>query len=277
MGQKKILYITQEMKPYTDLSFISEIARALPQEAQNGGYEVRILMPRFGTINERRHRLHEVVRLSGMNIIVNDEDYPLIIKVASLPGARMQVYFLDNEEFFKRKRIFTDSDDKAFEDNPERMIFFCRGVLETLKKFGWPPDLIHLHGWMTSLIPTYMKHAYKAEPLFKKSKIIYSAYDVKPPAPFDEDFLEKAMIHNLEEGNLDSFKQDGKIDFHRGAMADSDALVLGSEEIDGKLEEEANEKGNPVLEYQEGKDFVKSHTDFYDSLIEVEEDEEEES
>jgi starch synthase len=276
MGQKKILFITQEMKPYTDLSFISEIARVLPEKAQGNDYEVRILMPRFGTINERRHRLHEVVRLSGMNIIVNDEDYPLIIKVASLPGARMQVYFLDNEEFFKRKRIFTDSDDNAFEDNPERMIFFCRGVLETLKKFGWPPDLIHLHGWMTSLIPSYMKHAYKAEPLFKKSKLIYSAYDVQPPAAFDEDFLEKAMIHNLDEENLDSFKQDGKIDFHLGALTDSDALILGSEDIDDAVKEEAESKDLPILEYQDGDEFVNAHADFYDSLIDEEEDEDEE-
>lgn len=275
MGQKKILFITQEMKPYTDLSFISEIARSLPEKAQEDSYEVRILMPRFGTINERRHRLHEVVRLSGMNIIVNDEDYPLIIKVASLPGARMQVYFLDNEEFFKRKRIFTDADNNAFEDNPERMIFFCRGVLETLKKFGWPPDLIHLNGWMTSLIPTYLKHAYKAEPLFKKSKVIYSAYDVQPPAPFDEDFIDKAMIHNLEEEQLEAFQQNGKIDFHLGALADSDALILGSDGINETVKKAAEEKDLPILEYQEGKEFVKSHIDFYNSLIEEEEGEEE--
>ena len=276
MGQKKILFITQEMKPYTDQSFISEIARMLPEKAQDKDYEVRILMPRFGTINERRHRLHEVVRLSGMNIIVNDEDYPLIIKVASLPGTRMQVYFLDNEEFFKRKRIFTDSDDEAFEDNPERMIFFCRGVLETLKKFGWPPDLIHLHGWMTSLIPSYLKHAYKAEPLFKQSKVIYSAYDVAPPAPFDEDFIEKAMIHNLEEEQLDAFLQDGKIDFHQGALEDSDALIMGSEEVDESVKEKAEEKDLPILEYQEEDEFVNAHIDFYDSLVDDDDEEEEE-
>ena len=277
MGKKKILYITQEMKPYTDLSFISDIARKLPDAAQSGGYEVRILMPKFGTINERRHRLHEVVRLSGMNIIVDDEDYPLIIKVASLPGARMQVYFLDNEEFFKRKRIFTDADEKAFEDNPERMIFFCRGVIETLKKFGWPPDIIHIHGWMTSLIPAYIKEAYKAEPIFKQSKIVYSAYGEMPPAAFDEEFLEKALIHNLEDDELEAFKHDGNIDFHRGALAHVDGMIIGSADIDPGVNEEAKEKEVPILEYQEGDDFVNAHIDFYNSLVEEEEETEEES
>ena len=145
MSKKKVLIVTQEMKPYTALSEISEIARKLPQYVQENGMEIRILMPRFGTINERRHRLHEVVRLSGMNIIVNDDDYPLIIKVASVQGARMQVYFLDNEDFFKRKSVFEDSEGKPCEDNPDRMIFFCKGVLETVKKFGWPPDICLLY------------------------------------------------------------------------------------------------------------------------------------
>ena len=174
--KKKVLIVTQEMQPYTALSEISEIARKLPQYVQEKGMEIRVLMPRFGTINERRHRLHEVVRLSGMNIIVDDDDFPLIIKVASLPGARMQVYFLDNEDFFRRKSVFEDAEGKPFEDNADRMVFFCKGVIETVKKFGWPPDIIHCHGWMTSLIPIYIREAYKTEPLFHHSKIVYYYY-----------------------------------------------------------------------------------------------------
>ena len=173
MSKKKVLFVTQEMKPYTILSEISEIARRLPQHVQENGMEIRILMPRYGTINERRHRLHEVVRLSGMNIIVDDDDYPLIIKVASLQEARMQVYFLDNEDFFKRKQIFENKDGQPFEDNADRMVFFCKGVMETVKKFGWPPDIIHCHGWMTSLVPLYLKKAYKNEPLFQNTKILF--------------------------------------------------------------------------------------------------------
>ena len=156
MEKKKVLIVTQEMQPYTALSESAEIARKLPQDVQEKGVEIRVLMPRYGTINERRHRLHEVVRLSGMNIIVDDDDFPLIIKVASLPGARMQVYFLDNEDFFKRKSVFEDSQGKPFDDNADRMVFFCKGVIETVKKFGWPPDIIHCHGWMISLVPRYL-------------------------------------------------------------------------------------------------------------------------
>ena len=276
MSKKKILIVTQEMEPYTNLSIVSKIVRQLPSYIQKNGMDIRILMPRFGTINERRHRLHEVVRLSGMNIIVDEDDYPLIIKVASLPGARLQVYFLDNDEFFRRKMIFEDKEGKPFIDNAERMVFFCKGVMETVRKFGWPPDLIHLHGWMTSLVPSYLKHAYKAEPLFKKSKVIYSAYDVQPPAPFDEDFIEKAMIHNLEEEQLDAFLHDGKIDFHRGALADADALIMGSEDLDDSVKEVAEEKELPTLEYQEEDEFVNAHIDFYNSLVEEEEEEGEE-
>jgi len=157
MSKKRVLFVTQEMNPYTTLSEISEMVAKLPQSTQEKGMEIRVLMPKYGVINERRHRLHEVVRLSGMNIIVDDDDFPLIIKVASLPGSRLQVYFLDNEEFFKRKFIFDDEDEKPFEDNLDRMVFFCKGVMETVKKFGWPPDLIHCHGWMTSLVPLYLK------------------------------------------------------------------------------------------------------------------------
>jgi starch synthase len=170
--KKRILVVTQEFNPFTEtLSEIEEIAHTYSQYMQDNGMEVRILMPRFGCINERRHRLHEVVRLSGMNITVDDEDYPLIIKVASLPGTRMQIYFLDNEDFFKRKNMFIDNDGKPYADNTDRMIFFCKGVIETVKKFGWAPDVVHCHGWMTSLLPAYLKNHYKNEPIFQNARL----------------------------------------------------------------------------------------------------------
>ncbi len=176
MDKKRVLIITQEMTPYLNGTEMSEIAHHLPKYIQDKGNELRVLMPRFGTINERRHRLHEVVRLSGMNIILNDDDYPLIIKVASLPGARLQVYFLDNEDLFKRKHVFHDENEKFYDDNAERMVFFCKAALETVKKFQWPPDIIHCHGWMTSLIPMFIRTAYKNEPVFQNTKIIFSTY-----------------------------------------------------------------------------------------------------
>ena len=156
MSKKKVLIVTQEMDPYTAPTVMAEITRALSQYIQESGMEIRVLMPRFGSINERRHRLHEVVRLSGMNIIVDDDDFPLIIKVASLPEARMQIYFLDNEDFFRRKGMFSEDDGEPYDDNADRVVFFCKGVIETVKKFGWSPDIVHCHGWMTSLIPLYL-------------------------------------------------------------------------------------------------------------------------
>lgn len=232
MSKKKILIITQEMKPYTIVSQISEIVADLPKEIQSKGFEARILMPRYGTINERRYRLHEVVRLSGMNIIVDDDDYPLIIKVASLPGARLQVYFLDNEDFFKRKFLFRDAKEQLFEDNLERMVFFCKGVIETVKKFGWPPDLIHCHGMMSSLVPLYLKKVYNNEPLFEQSKVIYSAYDYEITPDFEENFREKALVAHLDEEELENYFFDGKLDLNKGAATYSEGVVNVNDIID---------------------------------------------
>ena len=268
MSKKKVLIVTQEMQPYTALSEISEIARKLPQHIQENGMEIRILMPRFGTINERRHRLHEVVRLSGMNIIVDDDDYPLIIKVASIPEARMQVYFLDNEDFFKRKQIFTDEDDQPFADNADRMVFFCKGVLETVKKFGWPPDIVHCHGWMTSLVPLYLKTAYKNEPLFAQSKVVYSVYQDSMGNQFDQGFLAKASINNLKEEDLNAYDRDGAIRLHEGAMEYADGLIRGSEELDDDVDTALNKTDKPVMAHQADLEkFLPACMEFYNALF----------
>lgn len=268
MSKKKVLIVTQEMQPYTALSEISEIARKLPQHIQENGMEIRILMPRFGTINERRHRLHEVVRLSGMNIIVDDDDYPLIIKVASIPEARMQVYFLDNEDFFKRKQIFTDGEGKPFDDNTDRMVFFCKGVLETVKKFGWPPDIVHCHGWMTSLVPLYLKTAYKNEPLFSQSKVVYSVYPESMSDQFDQVFLAKASINNLEEGDLKAYEKDGDIRLHEGAIAYADGVIKGSDELDDTVEAVLNKTDKPVMGNEADMEkFLPACMEFYNALF----------
>lgn len=267
MEKKKVLIVTQEMEPYTDLSIISNIARQLPQHIQENGMEIRVLMPRFGTINERRHRLHEVVRLSGMNIIVDDDDYPLIIKVASLPGARMQVYFLDNEEFFKRKQVFTDDKDQPFEDNADRMIFFCKGVIETVRKFGWPPDIVHCHGWMTSLVPAYLRTAYKTDPLFENAKVVYSMYDNSIESSFDESFFEKASINNITPEDLASYKGDAGITLHKGAVTNADGVIVGSENISDDLKGLVSGLDKPVLEFQEGEDYLDGYIEFYNNLL----------
>lgn len=272
-NKKRVLFVTQEMNPYTALSEISEFARKLPEYAQNkGGMEVRVLMPRYGTINERRHRLHEVVRLSGMNIIVDDDDYPLIIKVASLPGARMQVYFLDNDDFFKRKSVFEDADGKVFDDNAERMVFFCKGVLETVKKFGWAPDIIHCHGWMTALIPLYVREAYRNEPLFENSKIVYSCYDNSLEKTFNRSFLTKAAINSLEEESLAAYHDGDAITLHKGAIEHTDAIARGSEEMSEEVEALLTATDKQILDYQAPDGCQPVYMDFFKSLITEEEE-----
>jgi starch synthase len=234
--------------------------------------EIRVLMPRFGTINERRHRLHEVVRLSGMNIIVDDDDFPLIIKVASLPEARMQVYFLDNEDFFKRKQIFKDENGEPFEDNPDRMVFFCKGVIETVKKFGWPPDIVHCHGWMTSLIPLYLKTAYKTEPLFQQSKVIYSIYDNDLQQTFSDQFAVKASINNLTESDLGAYQNGTGVNLNKGAIKYADAVVMGSDNPPNGLTKLLEEQEKPVLQApsSEGEDYLSAYIEFYNTLLEEE-------
>ncbi len=255
------------MSPYTAVTEISEFVRKLTPYIQTKGMEIRVLMPKFGLINERRHRLHEVVRLSGMNIIVDDDDYPLIIKVASLPGARMQVYFLDNEEFFKRKQVFVDEDGKAFKDNEERMVFFCKGALETVKKFGWAPDVVHCHGWMTSLIPLYLKKVYHNDPIFQDSKVIYSAYKDSMEKDFDNRFVDLAAINALEDEDLAPYVNGKKITLHEGALRHSDAIVKGSEDLSKSVNNVISDLDVPVLEYSEIEDMPAATLQFFKELM----------
>ncbi len=264
-----MLFVTQEMNPYTTLTEISEMVYKLAPYVYNQGYEVRVLMPKFGTINERRHRLHEVVRLSGMNIIVDDDDYPLIIKVASLPGSRMQVYFLDNEEFFKRKLLFDDEENNAFDDNSDRMVFFCKGVMETVKKFGWPPDIIHCHGWMSSLVPLYFDKTYKDNPIFENSKILFSVYDYSYEDTFDDSFLSKACINDLEKEDLSNYIVDGKIRLNIGAIRHADGILWGSKSLNNSIQNVMSESNVPVMEYREAEEYLTSTLDFYSSITEV--------
>src|SRR6187402_959439 len=215
-AKKRILFIANEMSPYLELTEFSEIVNRLAIKSNDSGFEVRCIMPRFGVINERRHRLHEVVRLSGINVSVDNDDLPLQIKVASLPNARLQIYFLDNEDLFKRKFIFTDENEKWYEDNDLRTIFFCKGALETVKKFGWPPDIIHCSGWMTALIPVYLKTAYKKEPVFAHSKVVYSMEENSFTENLGAGFIKKALIHpSIKEKDLEPFKETNNTAMYR--------------------------------------------------------------
>ncbi len=255
MAKTKILFITHEMSPFLELTKISEITRQLPQAMQEKGYEIRILMPRFGNINERRNRLHEVIRLSGMNIVVDNNDNPLIIKVASIPAARMQVYFLDNEEYFQRKHVFCDDCGKFFEDNNERTVFFCKGALETVKKLGWAPDVVHCHGWMSALVPAYIKTAYKDDPTFKDAKVIYSLYNEKQYENLGDNFAGMALTGNMNAADLVSYGGGDYINLYAGALNYSDAVVLADEDISNDLLNIVKNSDIPVFEAQNDAEF----------------------
>ncbi len=235
MAKTKILFITHEMSPFLELSKIAKITRQLPQAMQEKGFEIRILMPRFGSINERRNRLHEVIRLSGMNIVINDNDNPLIIKVASLPSARMQVYFLDNEEYFQRKTIFRDAKENFHADNDERMIFFCKGAIETVKKLGWMPDVVHCFGWMTSLVPMYLKTSYKEDPMFKNTRVVYSIYENCFTESLDKNLKTKSLMPEMEASQTSLLKDSTCSALHINAINYSDAVVKADENIDNSV------------------------------------------
>jgi starch synthase len=267
MEKLKILFVSHEITPYLKESHMGKISRHLPQGIQEKGREIRTFMPRFGNINERRNQLHEVIRLSGMNLIINDNDHPLIIKVASIQSARMQVYFIDNEDYFNRKYIFRDKAGKFFKDNDERAIFFSRGVLETAKKLGWPPDLIHCHGWMGSLVPLYVKTAYKDNPVFSDSKVVLSIYNDGFEELMSKDFTKKIKLPGISAKDLKHYKKPTYVNMMKAAIDFSDALVLGQQQINPEIYQYVLDSGKPLLPYQEGDDYIGVYNDFYNKIL----------
>ncbi len=270
MKKARILFVSQEMIPYHEESEIASVARYLPHGIQGKGKEIRVFMPRFGCINERRNQLHEVIRLSGMNLIIDDADHPLLIKVASIQPARMQVYFIDNDEYFERKYGVKDKSGKFYSDNDERAIFFCRGVLETVKKLGWSPDIIHCHGWMTALVPLYIKKAFNEDPIFENTKVIYSVYNEGFDKTLDKRFAEKAVIDGV---NIKNLKAAAKPDFeslNKLGVEWSDAVVKGSEELESTMEKFIDSLKKPVLPYYSKEEYVEQYNKFYDTVLEEE-------
>jgi len=268
MSKKRILFIANEMSPYLEMTEFAEIVNKLAIKSNDTGLEVRCIMPRFGTINERRHRLHEVVRLSGINVSVDNEDHPLQIKVASLPNARLQVYFLDNDDFFKRKTVFHDEAEKWHDDNDLRTVFFCKGALETVRKFGWPPDIIHCSGWMTGLIPAYIKVAYKKEPVFSHSKVIYTIGQNTFKEKLGADFQKIALINaNLKEKDLDAVKDANNTAMFRIGASYADAITFGAEKVDKKLVEEFSKvKGKKVIPFKGADSDLTEYLELYNDL-----------
>ncbi|MBP7487456.1 MAG: glycogen/starch synthase [Parabacteroides sp.] len=269
MDAKKILFITQEITPYLPESEIATICRNLPQGIQERGREIRTFMPKFGNINERRNQLHEVIRLSGMNLIIDDTDHPLIIKVASIQSARMQVYFIDNDDFFQRKATVIDDNGTEFEDNDDRSIFYVRGVLETVKKLRWIPDLIHCHGWMSALTGLYIKRAYADDPCLKNAKIVYSIYNDDFQVPFRKEFFNKLNMDGIAENDLRSIKDDTSfVSLAKLAIDFSDGVIQGSETINPEITKyiETNTQ-TPFLPYQTPETYMDSFNSFYDVVL----------
>ena len=235
MSKLKVLYVASEINPFLQTSEVADFVRQLPQGMQERGMEIRILVPRFGLINERKNRLHEVVRLSGINISVGDEEKPLIIKVASIPNAKLQVYFIDNEDYFHRKSVFFDKENKFYEDNDERAIFFCKGVIETVKKLGWAPDIVHCNDWMTSLIPMYLKTTYKNDPLFKNAKSVFSVYNNAFKHKFSGDIIDKVKMIDIEDSMLANLQSADYEGFIKIGIQYSDITIKAEEDSSEEL------------------------------------------
>ena len=271
MEKKKILYVSQEICPYMNESAMGTLSGALPQLMQESGKDIRIFLPRFGTVNERRHQLHEVIRLSGMNLIIDDFDHQLIIKVASIQQQRMQVYFIDNEEYFPRRQMFHDHEGNFIENNDERMIFYCKGVIETVRKLGWSPDVIHCQGWFTSLVPMYIKKLYSEDPLFENTKVIYSVFSNGYKGKLSDTIIDKLLFENLSETDLSGLKNLNINTLNKFAISYADAVVQASEKINKTVLNNIEESGKPFLEFPGEEEYEKNYLNFYDSFIETEE------
>lgn len=268
MAKKKVLFISSEITPYLPESEMAHIGRYLPQGIQEKGKEIRTFMPRFGCINERRNQLHEVIRLSGMNLIINDTDHPLIIKVASIQSARMQVYFIDNEDYFQRKHIIRDDNGNFFEDNDERAIFFARGVFETVKKLRWAPDLIYCQGWFTALVPLYLKKEYFDDPTFAHSKVVFSTYNDKFEGTLHPDFQKKVQTEGVKAKDVTLVKEPTHENINKLAFHYSDGIIFNNQEVSLELKDFACQTGKPVLECPNKEEYIDTYSDFFDKIIE---------
>ena len=271
MGEvKRVLFVNSEIFPYLPESDIARIGRYLPQGVQERKREIRSFMPRYGCINERKNQLHEVIRLSGMNIIISDVDRPLIIKVASISAARIQVYFIDNEDYFRRKQTFCTDDGEFFADNDERAIFFARGVLETVKKLRWAPDIIHCQGWISQVIPPYLKKAYKDDPIFSSSKVVLSLYDDTPQTSFGPDFASKIAFGGLGSEDVPLLEDPTGINLAKTAAQYADGVILGAPTVDEELVDWCKSLGLPVLPFDakalEDGSYIDAYNAFYDQI-----------
>ncbi|MGL4851976.1 MAG: glycogen/starch synthase [Phocaeicola sp.] len=268
MKANKVLFITQEITPYNTESEMAFMGRNLPQAIQEKGREIRTFMPKWGTVNERRNQLHEVIRLSGMNLIIDDTDHPLIIKVASIQSARMQVYFIDNDDYFQHRQMTADESGVEYEDNDERAIFYARGVLETVKKLRWCPDIIHCQGWMSAFVPLYIKKAYNDDPSFRDSKIVFSLFEDDFKNNLSENVVDKLLLKDITKADIEPYMKTpaNYEELCKLAIAYSDGVIQNSEKVNENVMEYARQSGIPILEYQSPETYKEAFNNFYDEV-----------
>lgn len=267
MEDKRILYVSSEVVPYLAENEVSIMSYDVPKMINDQGGQIRIFMPRYGNINERRHQLHEVIRLSGMNLVVNDLDMPLIIKVASIPKERIQVYFIDNDEYFKRKATFTDEEGVLYPDNDERAIFFAKGVVETVKKLNWVPDIIHVHGWLAGMLPIYMKHYYKDEALFSETKIVTSVYSQGFEGNLDMEMMKKVVFDGIPNESIEYLAEPNYENVLKASIMHSDAVIIASEDLSSSLTKFIESSGKPFLPFATKDKFAEAYTNFYRNQV----------
>ena len=266
MSKLRILYVASEINPFLQTSEVADFVRKLPQAMQEKGMEIRILVPRFGIINERKNRLHEVVRLSGINIAVGDEEKPLTIKVASIPNAKLQVYFIDNEDYFHRKSVFHDKENKFYADHDERAIFFCKGAIETVRKLGWAPDVVHCNDWITSFIPLYLKTTYKNDPLFKQTKTVFTIYNNSFNFKFKDDIMTKVKMIDIEDKMLGNLKTADYEGFIKMGVEFSDAVITAGEnkKLEGLFKKM---KAKKVETIDKDENYTETYYNLYNELV----------
>ncbi|MFA9191983.1 glycogen/starch synthase [Flavobacterium sp. FZUC8N2.13] len=267
MKDKRILYVSSEVVPYLAENEVSLMSYDVPKMINDQGGQIRIFMPRYGNINERRHQLHEVIRLSGMNLVVNDLDMPLIIKVASIPKERIQVYFIDNDEYFKRKATFADEDGVMYPDNDERAIFFAKGVVETVKKLNWVPDIIHVHGWMAAMLPVYMKHFYKNEALFSETKIVTSVYGQSFDGTLDVEMMNKVKLDGVPQDAIEMLSTPDYENIIKSTIMHSDAVIVASPNVSSSLTKFIETSGKPFLPFVAKDAFAEAYSNFYREML----------
>jgi starch synthase len=267
MKDKRILYVSSEVVPYLAENEVSLMSYDVPKMVNDQGGQIRIFMPRYGNINERRHQLHEVIRLSGMNLVVNDLDMPLIIKVASIPKERIQVYFIDNDDYFKRKATFTDEEGTMYPDNDERAIFFAKGVVETVKKLNWVPDIIHVHGWMAAMLPIYLKHFYKNEALFSETKIVTSVYSQSFDGTLDMGMINKVRFDGIPDAAIDDLESPDYESIMKATVLNSDAVIIASDAVSSSLTKFIESSGKPFLPFLPKDKFAEAYTNFYENEV----------